>query len=56
MRVTTILAASLIIMLPGLAMAGEACGWGRHDTSASTCGDNQTWDETSQSCVDLVTG
>ncbi len=50
MKVKTFLAATVLAMAPGLAMAMGGCG-SMTPQSASACGDGQVWDADARACV-----
>jgi hypothetical protein len=52
MRLKTVLAAFVLAALPGFALA-QGCH-GEQKMSTSVCADGQSWDATTQTCVDTT--
>lgn len=53
MRIKTLLAAFVLMAMPGFAYA-TGCSWGSHEVTMS-CADGATWDAETQTCVPTAT-
>lgn len=55
MKVKTLFAAAILAAAPTLALAGS-CNWGHaKEVTASSCAEGQTFDTTTNTCVDATT-
>ncbi len=53
MKITTLIAATLLALSPSISMA--SCSWEHSTKEASSCADGMVWDAATESCTEQVT-